>query len=38
MDASRYQVSDLEDIEIHWEVSDLNMDAVLRTRIDTFSP
>ena len=39
MDRSRYQVSDLEDIEFDWEEPDLNMDTVFRTGIDTpFSP
>ena len=35
MDTSGYQVSDLEDIECHWEDSDFNMDAVFRPGVDT---
>ena len=39
LDTSSYQVSDLEDIEFNWENSQLDMDAVFRTSIDTtFSP
>ena len=39
LDTSSYQVSDLEDIEINWENSQLEMDAVFRSAIDTpFSP
>ena len=39
LDASSYQVSDLEDIEFNWGKSQLDMDAVLRPGIDTpFSP
>ena len=39
MDTSSYQVSDLEDIELNWENSQLDMDAVFRPGIDTpFSP
>ena len=39
MDTSGYQVSDLDDIEIHWENDHLDVDAVLRRGIDTaFSP
>ena len=39
LDASSYQVSDLEDIEFNWEDSQLDMDAVFRPGIDTpFSP
>ena len=39
LDTSSYQVSDLEDIEINWEISQLDMDAVFRPGIDTpFSP
>ena len=39
LDTSSYQVSDLEDIEFNWEVSQLDMDAVFRPGIDTpFSP
>ena len=34
MDKSGYQVSDLEDIEYHWEDPDLSMDAVSRPTID----
>ena len=30
LDTSRYQVSDLEDIEFKWENSQLHMDAVFR--------
>ena len=35
MDTSGLQVSDLEDIECHWEDSDFNMDAVFRQGVDT---
>ena len=36
---SSYQLTDLEDIEINWEKSQLDMDAVFRRGIDTpFSP
>ena len=36
---SSYQVSDLEDIEVNWENSQLDMNAVFRPGIDTpFSP
>ena len=39
LDTSRYQVSDLEDIEFNWENSQLDMDSVFRPGIDTpFSP
>ena len=39
LDTSSYQVSDLEDIEFNWEISQLNLDAVFRSGIDTpFSP
>ena len=39
LDTSSYQVSDLEDIELNWENSQLDMDAVFRPGIDTpFSP
>ena len=39
MDTSSYQVSDLEDIDFNWEKSQLDMDAVFRSSIDTpFSP
>ena len=39
LDTSSYQVSDLEDIEFNWEVSQVDMDAVFRPGIDTpFSP
>ena len=39
LDTSSYQVSDLEDIEINWENSQLDMDSVFRPGIDTpFSP
>ena len=39
LDTSSYQVSDLEDIELNWEDSQLDMDAVFRPGIDTpFSP
>ena len=38
-DTSSYQVTDLEDREINWEISQLDMDAVLRPGSDThFSP
>ena len=35
MDTSGYQVSDLEDIECHWESPDFNMNAVFRPGVDT---
>ena len=35
LDTSSYQVSDLEDIEFNWEISQLEMDAVFRPGIDT---
>ena len=35
MDTGGSQVSDLEDIEIHWEDLELNMDAVCQLSIDT---
>ena len=35
LDTSSYQVSDLEDIEINWENSQLDKDAVFRLGIDT---
>ena len=39
MDTSGYHVSHLEDIELHWDDPDLNMDSVFRPRIYTrFSP
>ena len=39
LDASSYQVSDLEDTEFNWEDSQLEMDALFRPGIDTpFSP
>ena len=39
LNTSSYQVSDLEDIEFNWENSQLDMDAVFRTSMDTpFSP
>ena len=39
LDTSRYQVSDLEDIEFNWENSYVDMDSVFRPGIDTpFSP
>ena len=39
LDTSSYQVFDLEDIEFNWENSQLDMDSVFRTGIDTpFSP
>ena len=39
LDTSSYQVSDLEDIELNWENSQLDMDAVIRPGIDfPFSP
>ena len=39
LETSSYQVSDLEDIEINWEKSQLDMDTVFRPGIDTpFSP
>ena len=39
LDTSSYQVSDLEDIKLNWEGSQLDMDAVFRPDVDTaFSP
>ena len=38
LDASSYQVSDLEDIEFNWENSQLDMDAVFRPGTDTPFP
>ena len=39
LDSSSYQVSDLEDIEFNWEISQMDMDTVFRPGIDTlFSP
>ena len=39
LDTSSYQVSDLEDVEFSWEISQLDTDAVFRPGIDTpFSP
>ena len=39
LDTSRYQVSDLKDIEINWENSQMYMDAAFRPGINTpFSP
>ena len=39
LDTSSYQVSNLEYIEFNWEISQMDMDAVLRSGIDTpFSP
>ena len=38
MDTSRYQVSDLENIEFHWEDVNLNMDAFFLQGIDTPFP
>ena len=35
MDTSGYQVSDLEDIDCHWEDPDFNIDAVFRPGVDT---
>ena len=35
LDTSSHQVSDLEDIELNWENSQLDMDAVFRPGIDT---
>ena len=35
IDTSGYQVSDLEDIECHWEDPDFNMNAVFRPGVDT---
>ena len=35
LDTSSYQVSDLEDREFNWEDSQLDMEAVFRTGIDT---
>ena len=35
LDTSSYQVSDLNDIELHWENSQLDMDEVLRPGIET---
>ena len=38
MNTSDYQLSDLEDIEFHWEDPDLNLDAVIRPGIDSQLP
>ena len=39
LDTSSYQVSDLVEIEFHWENLQMDMEAVLRPGIDTpFSP
>ena len=39
LDTSSYQLTNLEDIELNWENSQLDMDAVFRPGIDTpFSP
>ena len=39
MDTSRYQVSDLDDVEFYWEKGQLDVDAVFRPSINTpFSP
>ena len=39
LDTSSYQMSNLEDREFNWEISQLYMDAVFRPVIDTlFSP
>ena len=35
LDTGSYQKSDLEDIEVNWENSQLDMDAVFRPGIDT---
>ena len=35
-DTSGYQVSDLEDIEFHWENPDVNMDAVFQLLAPNF--
>ena len=35
LDTSSYQVSDLEDTEINWENSQMDMDAVFRPGVDT---
>ena len=35
LDTSSHQVSDLEDIEFNWEKSQMDMDAVFRSGIDT---
>ena len=39
MDTSGYQVSDLDDVEFHWENDQLDVDAFFRPGVDTpFSP
>ena len=39
LDTSSYQVSDLEDVEFNWDISQLEMDAMFKPGIDTpFSP
>ena len=38
LDTSSYQVSDLEDIEFNWDISQLDMDIVFRPGIDTSFP
>ena len=35
MDTNGYQVFNLEDIDLHWEDLDLNMDAVFQSGIET---
>ena len=35
MDTSSYQLSDLDDIELNWEISQLDMDSVFRPGMDT---
>ena len=39
LDTSSYQVSDVEDMELNWEGSQIDMDAVFRPGVDIrFSP
>ena len=39
MDTCKHQLTDLDDVEFHWEKGQLDVDVVLRLGIDTsFSP
>ena len=37
VDTSGYQISDLDDVEFYWENDELEVDAVIRPRIDDLS-